>query len=126
LQTDLTLAQWSKAQHTGQLTSTELTAIMLERIEITGDTVFTRIFREQALSAALAADKRWSKGVALSPIDGVPIAVKDLFDIEGFTTRAGSVALADAPVANSDAMAVQRLKQAGAVVLGLTNMTEFA
>ena len=126
MQTDLTLAQWSEAQHTGQLTSTELTGIMLERIEITGDTVFTRIFREQALSAALAADKRWSEGVALSPIDGVPIAVKDLFDIEGFTTRAGSVALADAPVAHSDAMAVQRLKQAGAVVLGLTNMTEFA
>jgi aspartyl-tRNA(Asn)/glutamyl-tRNA(Gln) amidotransferase subunit A len=99
---------------------------MLERIAAVGDAVFTRVFREQALSAALAADKRWSDGYPLSPIDGLPIAVKDLFDIEGFTTRAGSIALADAPVANSDATAVQRLRQAGAVILGLTNMTEFA
>jgi aspartyl-tRNA(Asn)/glutamyl-tRNA(Gln) amidotransferase subunit A len=99
---------------------------MLDRIAAVGDAVFTRVFREQALSAALAADKRWSDGLPLSPIDGLPIAVKDLFDIEGFTTRAGSIALADAPVAHSDATVVQRLRQAGAVILGLTNMTEFA
>ncbi len=99
---------------------------MLERIETAGDAVFTRVFREQALSAALAADKRWSEGAPLSPIDGVPIAVKDLFDLEGFTTRAGSVVLADEPVADSDAIVVQRLRQVGAVILGSTNMTEFA
>lgn len=99
---------------------------MIERIETAGDAVFTRVFREQALSAALAADKRWSEGAPLSPIDGVPIAVKDLFDLEGFTTRAGSVVLSDEPVADRDAIVVQRLKQVGAVILGATNMTEFA
>uniref|UniRef100_UPI00404843DA amidase n=1 Tax=Orrella sp. TaxID=1921583 RepID=UPI00404843DA len=126
MKTDLTLAQWSQARHTSQVKSTELTAIMLERIETAGDAVFTRVFREQSLSAALAADKRWSEGAPLSPIDGVPIAVKDLFDLEGFTTRAGSVVLADEPVADSDAIVVQRLRQVGAVILGSTNMTEFA
>ena len=126
MKTDLTLAQWSEAQRAGHAQSSELTAIMLDRIAAVGDAVFTRVFREQALSAALAADKRWSDGLPLSPIDGLPIAVKDLFDIEGFTTRAGSIALADAPVAHSDATVVQRLRQAGAVILGLTNMTEFA
>ncbi|MFY9347844.1 MAG: amidase, partial [Orrella sp.] len=69
MKTDLTLAQWSQARHTSQVKSTELTAIMLERIETAGDAVFTRVFREQALSAALAADKRWSEGAPLSPID---------------------------------------------------------
>jgi aspartyl-tRNA(Asn)/glutamyl-tRNA(Gln) amidotransferase subunit A len=100
--------------------------MMLERIDAAGNVVFTRVFRDQAMSAAAASDRRWSEGIPLSPIDGVPIAVKDLFDVEGFTTRAGSVALTDAPVAHSDAIVVQRLRQAGVVILGLTNMTEFA
>lgn len=126
MKTDLTLAQWSQARRTGQAQSTDLTAVILERIETAGDVVFTRVFREQALSAASAADKRWSDGVPNSPIDGLPIAVKDLFDVEGFTTRAGSVALADEPVASTDAIVIQRLRQAGAVILGSTNMTEFA
>lgn len=99
---------------------------MLDRIEAAGGTVFTRVFREQALSSALAADKRWSEGLSLSPIDGVPIAIKDLFDVEGITTTAGSVALDQAPAAQGDATIVKRLKQAGAVILGLTNMSEFA
>lgn len=77
MKTDLTLAQWSHARHTGQAKSSELTAIMLQRIEVAGDVVFTHVYREQALSAATAADKRWSEGMPLSPIDGVPIAVKD-------------------------------------------------
>lgn len=126
LKTDYTLAQLSSALRAGQVRSTDLTEHMLDRVAADGEVVFTRVFRQQALDAARAADKRWSTGSAWSAIDGVPVAVKDLFDIEGLTTRAGSVVLTDAPAAHADALAVQRLRQAGAVILGTTNMTEFA
>ena len=126
MKTDYTLAQLSSALHSGQVLSADLTAAMLDRIATDGGVIYTRVFRDQALSAAHAADKRWSEGVPLSAIDGVPIAVKDLFDIAGFTTRAGSVVLTDSPAATGDAVIVARLRQAGAVILGATNMTEFA
>lgn len=126
MKTDFTLAQLSLALQSGQVLSTDLTSAMLDRIATDGGVVFTRVFRDQALAAARAADKRWSEGAPLSAIDGVPIAVKDLFDIEGLTTRAGSVVLDQTPAAGADAVIVQRLRQAGAVILGSTNMTEFA
>lgn len=62
----------------------------------------------------------------MSALAGLPISVKDLFDIEGVTTLAGSTALADRPPAARDAPAIARLRAAGAVILGTTNMTEFA
>jgi aspartyl-tRNA(Asn)/glutamyl-tRNA(Gln) amidotransferase subunit A len=65
-------------------------------------------------------------GVSLPPLAGLPISVKDLFDIAGTVTTAGSIALKDAPPAQRDAPAVARLRRAGAVILGTTNMTEFA
>jgi aspartyl-tRNA(Asn)/glutamyl-tRNA(Gln) amidotransferase subunit A len=63
---------------------------------------------------------------APSPFAGIPVSIKDLFDIKGQVTRAGSRALDDAPPAKEDAPAVARLRRAGFVVIGRTNMTEFA
>src|SRR5690606_15432367 len=76
--------------------------------------------------AAKASDTLRAAGLRRSPIDGLPISVKDLFDIAGRTTLAGSVARQGAPVAQKNAVVVQRLIDAGAVLVGRTNMTEFA
>ncbi|MEJ5989253.1 amidase [Ramlibacter sp. PS3R-8] len=71
-----------------------------------------------------AAEAR--RAAADAPLAGLPVSVKDLFDVEGEATRAGSAALADAKPAGSDAVAVARLRAAGGVVVGRTNMSEFA
>ena len=65
-------------------------------------------------------------GVVRSPVDGIPISVKDLYDVAGDVTRAGSKVLDDAAPAKADAPAVARLRAAGAVIIGRTNMVEFA
>lgn len=88
--------------------------------------VFTAIYAESALAAASHADVLRVTGHALSPIAGLPVSVKDLFDIEGEITLAGSVALRDAVPAQADATVIARLRSAGAAVVGKTNMTEFA
>ncbi len=88
--------------------------------------VFTAIYAESALAAASHADVLRVTGHALSPIAGLPVSVKDLFDIEGEITLAGSVALRDAAPAQADATVIARLRSAGAAVVGKTNMTEFA
>ncbi len=84
--------------------------------------VFTELFAASALAAARAADEGRSSG----PLAGLPVSVKDLFDIAGRTTLAGSVQRRGAAPATADALAVQRLRAAGAAVVGLTNMSEFA
>jgi aspartyl-tRNA(Asn)/glutamyl-tRNA(Gln) amidotransferase subunit A len=84
------------------------------------------VYAESARAAADAADRRAKAGASLGPMDGVIVSLKDLFDVAGETTRAGSTALADEPPAIADAPVVQRLKAAGAVIIAKTNMTEFA
>src|SRR4051794_38026739 len=91
-----------------------------------GSRTFLTLYRETACEAADAADRRASAGITLGPLDGVIISIKDLFDVAGEPTRAGSKALADAPPAATDAPIVQRLRKAGAVIVGKTNMSEFA
>ena len=91
-----------------------------------GSRTFTQVYSESALRAADDADRRHSQGSDLSPIDGTVVAVKDLFDVRGETTWAGSVALRDEPPAVTDALSVARLRLGGAVIIGKTNMTEFA
>ncbi len=88
--------------------------------------VFTTLLADGARAAADAADARLARGETPLPLDGLPITVKDLYDIAGRTTMAGSVLRAGAPVAPQDAAAVARLRAAGAAIVGLTNMTEFA
>jgi aspartyl-tRNA(Asn)/glutamyl-tRNA(Gln) amidotransferase subunit A len=88
--------------------------------------VFTRLYPDAARAAASHADAMRAAGVELSPLAGLPVSVKDLVDIEGETTMAGSVVLKGAAPAKSDAAVVKRLRNAGAAILGKTNMTEFA
>jgi len=91
-----------------------------------GSRTFTQVYSESTLSAAIDADRRHRQGLGLSPVDGTIVAVKDLFDVRGETTWAGSVALRDEPPAIADAFSVARLRLGGAVIIGKTNMTEFA
>lgn len=84
------------------------------------------VHAEAARAAADASDRLRGHGVVPSPLGGIPVSIKDLFDEQGQVTRAGSVALADAPPAATDAPIVARLRAAGAVIVGRTNMVEFA
>ncbi|MGO3123487.1 MAG: amidase family protein, partial [Advenella sp.] len=117
----------SHALDEGSISSVQLTQQALARATSgEGPKVYTQVFDEQALAAAAAADTLRQAGVRRSAVDGLPISVKDLFDIKGKPTRAGSVVLNDAPAASDNAKVVQRLINAGAVIIGTTNMTEFA
>jgi aspartyl-tRNA(Asn)/glutamyl-tRNA(Gln) amidotransferase subunit A len=91
-----------------------------------GARVFTRVYADTARVEARASDLLRGAGLVRSAIDGLPISIKDLFDVAGETTLAGSVALQGAPAATADALIVRRLRAAGAVIVGRTNMTEFA
>ena len=87
--------------------------------------VFTLRLDSEARSFAEAADARRA-ACSRAPFLGVPVTVKDNFDLMGYATTAGSTLLADAPQARRDAPVVERLRRAGFVLLGRTNMTEFA
>lgn len=88
--------------------------------------VFMSLYPEAARAAADAADARKQAGVSLGPLDGMLVSIKDLFDVAGEVTTAGSIVLRDAPPAIKDATVVSRLRQAGAVIIGKTGMVEFA
>ena len=100
----------------------------LARIEHVDATLncFTTVLTERALADAGAIDAAIASDRDAGPLAGVPFAVKNLFDIEGITTRAGSKILRDQPPAARDATAVRRLREAGAVLIGALNMDEFA
>ena len=87
---------------------------------------FTAVLRESALAQADAVDRSIAAGIDPGPLAGVPFAVKNLFDIAGLTTLAGSKIHAEQPPASRNATAVERLKRAGAVLVGATNMDEYA
>lgn len=85
------------------------------------------VYREQAMAAAQAADARAQSGISLGPLDGALVTLKDLFDVAGEVTRAGSKVLAaEGKPAVADAPIVRRLRAAGAVIVAKTNMSEFA
>ncbi len=85
------------------------------------------LYRDEARAAADAADARARAGISLGPLDGAIISIKDLFDVAGEVTRAGSKVLADdGKPAAQDAPVVRRLRAAGSVILAKTNMSEFA
>src|SRR3981189_753578 len=91
-----------------------------------GARAFLHVDAEAAIEAAEAMDRLREVRAAPSPFAGIPISIKDLFDIKGQVTRAGSRALDDSPPAEADASAVARLRRAGFIVIGRTKMTEFA
>ena len=113
----------------GRTTSVTLTEAALERAEshrAAGGTAYVSIDMQAALAMARAADAARAAGNVPSLLAGLPVSIKDLFDVAGQVTAAGSRALADQPRATADAAAVARLRAAGAVLLGRTNMSEFA
>jgi aspartyl-tRNA(Asn)/glutamyl-tRNA(Gln) amidotransferase subunit A len=113
----------------GKTTSQALVEDALTRIAAPsgeGARAFVRTHRESALAEARASDALRAHGIVPSPLAGIPISVKDLFDVGGDITRAGSKLLADSAPAKTDALVVRRLRQAGAIIVGRTNMVEFA
>ena len=91
-----------------------------------GARVFVHLDAEGARAAAEAADRQRAAGMHPSRFAGIPIAIKDLFDVRGQVTTAGSRVLANEPPAENDAPSIAPLRQAGFVFIGRTNMTEFA
>ncbi|QEA13332.1 amidase [Comamonas flocculans] len=91
-----------------------------------GPSTFTRVLARTARAQAQASDTLRAANLVRSPLEGVPISIKDLFDVSGYRTRAGSTLLKFAPPATRNALVVDRLLAAGAVIVGTTNMTEFA
>ena len=109
----------------GELRSSDLVESCLEAIADPageGSRAFTRVFSDSARAEAKEFDTHRTAGA----LAGLPISVKALFDVAGEPTTAGSVVLAHAPPAKADALAVARLRAAGAILMGHTNMTEFA
>ncbi len=113
--------------HSRRISATELVKTALDRVDTCDARLhaFVRVFREGALSRAAALDRDMDNGVAAGPLAGIPVAIKDLFDIAGVPTRAGSTATPDRP-ASSTAFCVQKLISAGATILGKTHTVEFA
>ncbi len=123
---DKTLSELAAALTAGEFTSRELTEHQLARIERLDGEInsFITVTPEQALTAADTADAARAKG-QVGPLTGVPLAIKDLFCTEGVLTTAGSKMLGNF-VSPYDATVVEKLKAAGMVSLGKTNMDEFA
>jgi aspartyl-tRNA(Asn)/glutamyl-tRNA(Gln) amidotransferase subunit A len=113
----------------GQTTSRDLVEAALARIadpDGEGGRTFVAVYGDNARAVADAQDRLRRAGYVASPLAGLPVSVKDLFDIAGERSLAGSKALDDTPPAEHDAPAIARLRAAGAVLIGRTNMTEFA
>ena len=124
-----TLASLAEDLASGRTSSRKLVDACLARIADPageGQRAFIHVDAEAAIEAAEAMDRLREVKAAPSPFAGIPVSIKDLFDIRGQVTRAGSRALEDSAPAEADAPVVARLRRAGFVVIGRTNMTEFA
>jgi aspartyl-tRNA(Asn)/glutamyl-tRNA(Gln) amidotransferase subunit A len=114
---------------TRKTTSEKLTRECLAKIADPageGQRAFIKVYADAAIATARASDLQRANSIVASPLAGIPISIKDLFDVAGDVTRAGSIILQDAPAAIHDAPVIARLRAAGAVIVGRTNMTEFA
>jgi aspartyl-tRNA(Asn)/glutamyl-tRNA(Gln) amidotransferase subunit A len=124
-----TLASLAADLEAGRTTSRQLVEACLAAIadpKGEGERAFIHVDKAAALAAADAMDGLRKAKAAPSPYAGIPVSIKDLFDIKGQVTKAGSRALEDSAPAEVDAPAVARLRRAGFVVIGRTNMVEFA
>lgn len=123
------IRELQRALNTGETTAVLLTQQALSRIADPageGATTFISVYKDQALAAAQASDILRAAGLSRSALEGIPISIKDLFDYKGDVTRGASALLKDAPAATENATLVHRLQEAGAIIIGRTNMTEFA
>jgi aspartyl-tRNA(Asn)/glutamyl-tRNA(Gln) amidotransferase subunit A len=122
-----TVAQLERDLLAGRTRSRDLVEQALERIarpDGEGGRAFLKVYADSARADADYSDALRKRGVRRSRVDGLPVSLKDLFDVAGDVTRAGSKVLAIE--AKEDAPAVARLRAAGAVIIGRTNMVEFA
>lgn len=122
-----TIADLSRALSGREVSSLELTRAYLDRIGRYNGRLnaYLRVFEDQALREAKLADEERAAGRTRGPLHGIPLAIKDIIDIEGTVTTAGGVLLPDTP-ARADAEVIRRLKAAGAVILGKLNLHEYA
>jgi aspartyl-tRNA(Asn)/glutamyl-tRNA(Gln) amidotransferase subunit A len=124
-----TVAQLAADLDAGRTSSRELVEQALARIGDRGGEgarAFLKVYADAARADADHADRLRRAGVRRSRVDGLPVSLKDLFDVAGDVTRAGSKIRSSAQVAGADAPAVARLRAAGAIFIGRTNMVEFA
>ena len=126
---EATLADLRAALDDGRVTSVALTAAYLNRIAA-DDRHGARlnavpVLNPSMFTDALASDLRRARGESLGPLDGIPYTAKDSYKVKGLTVASGSPAFADL-IATDDAFAIARLRAAGAVLVGLTNMPPMA
>lgn len=125
----LSMVEMSHRLAAGSLSSRQLVEEALAAIgdpQGEGARAFMTVYAEQARAVAAEIDAQRRKGVIASPIAGIPISIKDLFDEAGQTTLGGSTVLVGQPAALRDSVVVARLRKAGAVIIGRTNTVEFA
>ena len=111
----------------GEITCVELAQHFISRIDRLEDTLnaYRLLCMERAIDRAKAADRAFKQGSDHGPLQGIPYAVKDLFDVKGLTTTAGARIL-EQHIAAEDAAVIRRLEQAGMILLGKTNTVQFA
>ena len=122
-----TVAQTANAVQSGDVSAETVATRALEAIAWLNPKVnaFTDVLVDRALSDAQAVDKALAGGASL-PLAGVPFAAKNLYDIQGIATRAGSKINRENPAAAQDATIISKLTAAGAILVGATNMDEYA
>ncbi|MFL5389541.1 MAG: amidase [Myxococcales bacterium] len=122
-----TLVSLARSIRSGETTPVALAELFLDRIASLDAKLgaFRLVLRDRALAQARAAQTALQAGIDLGPLHGLPWAVKDLFDVKGYPTTAGTHLLEDA-IAQEDSTSVRRLDQAGMVLLGKNNTVQFA
>ncbi len=125
---EVTISQLQAQMKSGKLTARRLTEMYLERIkQIDTKTRSVLELNPDALAIADAMDKERKRGKVRGPMHGIPILIKDNIDTaDKMLTTAGSLALVDAPTPKQDAFVAQQLRKAGAVIIGKTNLSEWA
>lgn len=126
-----TVLDYAKDLAAGVTSARDLAEAALEKIDVAkrggpGENAFIDVDAAKTRKIADGLDILRKAGAALSPVAGIPTAVKDLYDVQGEVTKAGSVVLKDTPAATEDAITIARMRQAGFTIIGRTNMTEFA
>ena len=122
-----TSAPWPRASPAAAVSASDCIAQSIRAADAPAQQrSFIRRFDAQARATAAAVDSARASGAPVPRLAGLAVSIKDLFDIAGVPTTAASASLADAAPAAADCPAVQRLRQAGAALIGHTNLTEFA
>ncbi len=124
---DLSIAELHTLYKAGDLSPVQVSDALFDAIAADGGRInaFCVLDRDGALSMAKAAEQRYQRQASLGPLDGVPVSIKDLIDLQGWPTRRGSLLTAGQPPANRDAPSTGLLRRAGAVLFGKTTTSEF-